>query len=192
MPLTNAQAETVAREQTFIFFRHSYLPQTILTDLGTSSVSALMHELMKLLEVKLDRASLKDPKTVVVVERSHSALKPVLKLKANEECDDWYKYFSLVTFIHKISYLSAIGSSPTVLYHSRQPFEPLDLRFNKTMIEQFSNIECVRALQDAMNKKFSETKLILREMYNRYRAYCDCLAEMKPLLLFSYCVLSNP
>ena len=40
-----------------------------------------------------------------------------------------------------------------------------------------------------MNKKFSETKLKLTEMYNKYRAYYDCKAEAKPLALFSYCLL---
>ena len=54
------------------------------------------------------------------------------------------------------------------------------------------NSEYVIALQDAMNKKFSETKFKLTEMYNKYRAYYDCKAEAKPLALFSYCLLLNP
>ena len=58
------------------------------------------------------------------------------------------------------------------------------------MIEQFSpNSEYVIALQEAMIKKFSETKFKLTEMYNKYY---DCKAEAKPLALFSYCLLLNP
>ena len=38
VPLTNVRADTIAREITSIFFRHSYLPKTILSDLGTSFV----------------------------------------------------------------------------------------------------------------------------------------------------------
>ena len=69
----------------------------------------------------------------------------------------------------------------------------MGLRFNNSLIERFSlNSEYVIALQDAMNKKFSETKLKLNEMYNKYRAYYDCKAEAKPLALFSYCLLLNP
>ena len=61
------------------------------------------------------------------------------------------------------------------------------------MIDRFSpNSEYVIALQDAMNKKFSETEFKLTEMYNKYRAYYDCKAEAKPLALFSYCLLLNP
>ena len=43
-----------------------------------------------------------------------------------------------------------------------------------------------------MNKKFSETKFKLTEMYNTYRAYFEWTAEPKPLTLFSYCLLLNP
>ena len=174
VPLTNVRADTIARELTSIFFRHSYLPKTILSDLGTSFVSELLHELTKLLEVQLEHASLKHPQTVGVVERSHSALKRILKLNTIEQWNDWFKYVQLATFIHNTSYHSAIGCSPTVLFHGREPIKPLDLRFNNTLIERFSpNSEYVIALQDAMNKKFSETKFKLTEMYNKYRAYYD-------------------
>ena len=74
VPLTNGRSESVARELASIFFRHCYLPKTILSELGITFVSDLMHELNKLLEIKLEHASLKHPRTVGVVERSHSAL----------------------------------------------------------------------------------------------------------------------
>ena len=78
-------------------------------------------------------------------------------------------------------------------FHGREPIKPVDLRFNNILIARFSpNSEYVIALQDAMNKKFSETKFRLTEMYNKYRAYYDCKAVAKPLALFSYCLLLNP
>ena len=193
VPLTNVRADTIARELTSNFFRHSYLPKTILSDLATSFVSELLHELTKLLEIQLEHARLKHPQTVGVVECSHSALKRILKLNTNEQWNDWFEYVELATFIPNTSYHSAIGCSPTVLFHGREPIKPLDLRFNNTLIERFSpNSQFVIALQDAMNKKFSETKFKLTEMYNKYRAYYDCNAEAKPLALFSYFLLLNP
>ena len=124
VPLTNVRADTNACELTSIFFRHSYLPETILSDLGTSFVSELLHELTKLLEIQLEHASVKHPQTVGVVERSHSALKRNLKLNTNEQWNDWFKYVQLATFIHNTSYRSAIGCSPTVLFHGREPIKP--------------------------------------------------------------------
>ena len=193
IPLTNVRAETIARELVGIFFRHSYIPEIILSGLRTTFVSELFHELTKLLEVQLKHASLKHPQTVGVVERSHSALKRILKLETNEQWNDWYKYVPLALFIHNTSYHSTIGCSPTALFHRREPIKPLDLRFSNRMIERFSpNSEYVFALQDAMNKKFSETKEELTTMYNKYRTYYDNKAEAKPLALFSYCLLLNP
>ena len=75
VPLTNGSADTVVRELVKIFFQHSYLPSTLVSDLGTNFTSKLMAELTKLLEVKLDLATLKQPETIGVVEGSHAALK---------------------------------------------------------------------------------------------------------------------
>ena len=52
VPLTNGYADTVARELVKVFFQHSYIPQTILRDLGTNFTLA------SLLEIKLKHASL--------------------------------------------------------------------------------------------------------------------------------------
>ena len=168
LPLTNVRADTIARELVGLFFRHSYIPDTILSDLGTTFVSELFHELTRLLEVQLKHASLKHPQTVGVVERSHSALKQILKLQTDEQWNDWYKYVPLACFIHNTSFHSTIGCSPTAFFHGREPIKPLDIRFSNRMIERFSpNSEYVFALQDAMHKKFSETKEKLTTMYNK-------------------------
>ena len=79
----------------------------------------------------------------------------------------------LNTYNKQLSYTTRpiILRLAVVLFHGRGPFRPFNLLFNNTTTERFSpNSEYVIALQDAMNKKFSETKLKLTEMYNRYRA----------------------
>ena len=98
-----------------------------------------MHELTKLLEYQMERASLKHPETVGVVERSHSALKCFLKLNTIEQWKDWFKYVQLATFIHITSYHSAIGCRPKVLSHRREPTKPQDLLSNSTLIERIVN-----------------------------------------------------
>ena len=54
VPLTSAHAGTVAKALVSIFFQHSYIPTKNLSDLGTSFVAELIHELSKLLEIQLD------------------------------------------------------------------------------------------------------------------------------------------
>ena len=173
--------------------RHGYLPKTILSDMGTTFVSDLMHELTKLLEIKLEHASLKHPQPVGVVERSHSALKRILKLNTTEQWNDWTKYVQLAAFIHNTSYHFAIGTSPTALFHGRKPLKPLDFRFSNSLLERAQpTTDYVLALQDAMLQKFSEAKSKLTDKYNRYRAYYDYKAEAQPLKQFSFCLLLNP
>ena len=59
--------------------------QKKLTDLGISFVSVLLHKLLKLLENNLERARLKHPQLVGVVERSHNALKRISKVNTDEQ-----------------------------------------------------------------------------------------------------------
>ena len=102
-PLTNASADTVARELTKMFFVHSYIPKKILADLGKTFTSELMHDLATLLEIHFNHATLKHPQTIGLVERSHGPLKRILKLNTNEQWSDWHKYVPLPTFIHNTS-----------------------------------------------------------------------------------------
>ena len=166
------------------------MPKIILSDLGTSFASELLHDLTKLLEIQLEHARLEHPLTVGVVERSHSALKHILKLNINEQWNDWFEYVQL-SFLHNTFYHSAIGCITTALFHGRELIKPSQLRFNNTLRERFPpESDYVFELQDAMNKKFTETKLKLTEMYNKYLAYNDCIAGAKPSALF-YCLLLN-
>ena len=150
-PLTSASAQKVATELAAIFFSHSYIPHTILSDLGSKFVSDLMHELCTLLEIKLKQATLKHPQTVGVVERSHSALKRILKLNTNEQWSNWHLYVPLAAYIHNTSYYSSIGCTPTSIFHGREPIKPLDIRFNRKNNQQFDpKSDFVTELQDAM------------------------------------------
>ena len=87
-PMTNASADTVARELTKMFFMHSYVPKRILSDLGSVFTSKLIHELTGLLNIKIGHATLKHPQTIGLVERSHGALKRILKLNTDAQWTD--------------------------------------------------------------------------------------------------------
>ena len=67
--------------------------------------------------------------------------------------EDWYKYVQLAAFIHNTSYLFAIGTSPTVLFHGQEPLKPLDLRFHNSLEGAQPATVFVLALQDTMLQK---------------------------------------
>ena len=192
VPLTSAHAGTVAKALVSIVFQHSYIPTKILSDLGTSFVAELIHELSKLLEIQLEHASLKHPQTIRVVERSQAALKRILKLNTDEDWTTWYRYVDLATFIHNTSYHSSIGCTPSSLFHGREPFKPIDLRFRSHALAQKElTSDYLVDLQDSLLEQFSHTKLRLLDAYHKYRTYYDKKAAAKPLMQHHYCLLLN-
>ena len=82
--LTSLSAAALTKALVSIFFQHTYIPETILTDLGTSFVADLMHELSRSLEIELKHVSLKHPQTVRVVEKAHDSFKRIKKIHTNE------------------------------------------------------------------------------------------------------------
>ena len=62
------------------FFQHNYFLTELLSELGTSFIVELQHELTDLLEFQLQHVSWKHPQTVGVVKRIHSALKAFFNL----------------------------------------------------------------------------------------------------------------
>ena len=194
-PLTNASADSIARELTKMFFVHSYVPKRILSDLGSAFTSKLIHELTNLLDIKIGHATLKHPQTIGLVERSHGAIKRILKLNTDEQWANWHKYVPLATFIHNTSYYSSIGCCPSTICHERELIKPLDLRFSTRALEiATAEGDFVTTLQDATLEKLKETKDNTVASYHRYRRYYDvkALAQPLPLPLHSFCLLLNP
>ena len=161
--------------------------------MGTSFVAKLLYELTNLLEIKLQHASLKHPQTKGVVERSHSALKWILKLKTDEKWTTWYKYVDLATFIHNSSYQSSVVCTPSSLFHGRERTKPIDLRFRShTLAQKELTSDYLVDLQDSLLEKFSHTKSRLLDAYHKYRTYYDKKAAAKPLVQKQFRLLLNP
>ena len=70
--LASAHARSVAKKLVSIFF-NSYIPTTLLSDLGTSFVAKSRYELTDLPEIQLQRPSFRHLQTIGVFERSHLA-----------------------------------------------------------------------------------------------------------------------
>ena len=152
-----------------------------------------MHELAKLLEIKIGHATLKHAESVRVVERAHGALKRILKLNTNEQWSNWHKYVPFATYIHNTSYYTSIGCSPTAIFHGREPVKPLDVRFNNKAIKTLDpKSDFVIELQDAMQQKCEENRFSFIESYHKYRTYYDAKANANPLKLHTYCLILNP
>ena len=119
-PLRNASAPNVAKQLFHIFMRSSYLPKIVLSDMGTAFTARVMTELSRLLEIKLEYATVKHPQTMGSIERCHASLKQYLGIYENRAKRDWHLYVDLAVFVHNTTYHTSIGCTPTFLFHEHQ------------------------------------------------------------------------
>ena len=193
IPMTNQGAETTAKALVSIFMRHSYLPKVILSDLGTAFTSNLLAELAQLLQVRLKHATLKHAQTIGLLERSHAALKRVLKVNENEWSSDWNKYVDIGCFVHNTSYHSAIQCTPSLLFHGREPITPINLRFQtSTKSVPSNNYHYITTLHSKVSELFSSARENVVRSYQKYEAYYDRKCAATPLEVHSYCLLLDP
>ena len=186
--LTSAHAANVAKALLSFFFQHSYIPTTLLSDLGTNCFAKLLHELTDLLKVKLQHASLKHPQTIGVVERSHFALKGILKLNTDKKWSTLYKFVDLATLIHNTSYHSSSICTPSSSLHGREPIQPFYLRFRSRILanKELTSVYWVD-LQDSLLEQLSNTKSRLLDAYHKYRSFSHKKAATKPLANQHFC-----
>ena len=156
-------------------------------------VANLLHELTDLLKIKLQDASLKHSQAIGAVERSHSALKRILKLNTDEKWTTWYKHVDQAAFLHNTPFHSSIGCTPSSIDHGRKNTRPSELRFrNHTLDQKELNSDDLVDLQDLLLAKFLHTKSRLLDAYHKYGTYYDKRAAAKALVQKRYCLLLNP
>ena len=193
IPLTKGESENVAKALVGIFLRHSYIPQKLVSDLGTAFTSSLMEHLARMMEIKLEHATLKHAQTIGLLERSHGPLKHILRINSDEVSSNWHKFVDFAVFVHNTTYHTAIGCTPSDLFHGRPPTTPLDLRFqNVQMRKQQSNFDTLREFQDKVTELYENAKESVISAYHKYRGYYDRKANASPLSLHSYCLILDP
>ena len=189
LPLRSADAESVAKALTSIFFRHAYLPKIILTDLGTVFTANLIRNLTKMLGIQLKHATLKHPQTIGLLERSHASFKRALKVIENQLSSDWYNYVDVATFDHNTTYHKAIGCPPSLLFHGREPHTSVDLRFKTSAETQPNNhFEYISKLHNRMSQLFANARQNLVTSYHQNRKFYDRKCAASPLELYSFCL----
>ena len=151
-----------------------------------------MKELYKLLEVKLSFASVEHAQVIGVIECSHSSMTNYLNLYDQNETRNWHKDVdSAVSFSCNIS--KTVGSSPSLLFHERQPRTPSDLRFQNRELKGMTIVyDFTTQVQDDLNKRFAYVKDSILKAYHQCRHHFDQKTVAHPLKKDSFCLLLNP
>ena len=77
--MSRITATTVVPFRTDILCKHTYLPTTIITDLGTPFNAQVTHDVTANLGIELKHATLKHAQTIGLLERTHATAKTHLK-----------------------------------------------------------------------------------------------------------------
>ena len=87
-----------------ILCKHTYLPTTIITDLGTQFNAQLTHEVTAVLGVELKHATMKHAQTKCFLERTHASVKTQLKAATGDFRHDWHIFLLLAVLNHNTTY----------------------------------------------------------------------------------------
>ena len=106
-PTTRITAPTVARVIMDILCKHTSLPTTIITDLGTQFNSQITREVAAVLRVELKHASSKHAQIIGTLERTHATVKTHLKAATGEFRNNWHKFLPLALLHYSTTIMPA-------------------------------------------------------------------------------------
>ena len=120
-PVTRITATALSRVIMDILCKHTYLPTTIITDLGTQFNAQTIHEVAAVLGIELKQATMKHAQTIGLLERTHASVKTHLKAATGEFRNNWQKYLPLAVLNHNTTYHASLGCEPSRVFFGRIP-----------------------------------------------------------------------
>ena len=101
----------------------------IITDKRTQFMSEKIADTTRVLGIQLRHATTKHAQTIGTLERCHASLKESLKISTGERRRMWHQFIPTATLNYNTTYNSALGCEPIRVFHSRVPYNVLDLKF---------------------------------------------------------------
>ena len=191
-PLIRVDADTVARALLHILTTHSYIPSKIISDKGTVFVSQTFKDRLTELKIKIEHATVKHPQTIGALERCHSSLKRFLHSQTGKNFSNWHRRLSFATYAYNTTYHTAIGTTPTQVFHGREPIRPLNVRFSGILRPAHMKTLDPQKNLDNHNELYNQTKRQSLIHFQQYRGYFDRKAKASPLQKGNFCFLLNP
>ena len=192
-PVTRITATSVARVIMDILCKHTYLPTTIITDLGTQFNAQVTHEVTAVLGVELKHATMKHAQTIGLLERTHASVKTQLKAATGEFRHNWHKFLPLAVLNHNTTYHASLGCEPSRVFHGRIPHNILDYKLGYNPNPKYQpQTDVAEEIQRRMRILLDQTKKNIMQSYLKYKAYYDRKAKASPLETTDYCYILNP
>ena len=192
-PVTHITATAVSKVIMDILCKHTYLPTTIITDLGTQFNAQITHEIAAVLGIELKHATMKHAQTIGLLERTHASVKTHLKAATGEFRNNWHKYLPLAVLNHNTTYHASLGCEPSRVFHGRIPHNILDYKLGYNPNPRYQpQTDIADETQKRMRILLDQTKKNIMHSYLKYKAYYDRKAKAAPLETTDYCYILNP
>ena len=192
-PTSNQDATTVAKVLINIMTKHAYLPMTLISDKGTAFTSHVIKEVAGVLGIFLKHASTKHAQTIGLLERSHASIKQSLKVETGERRFLWHKYISIAVLNYNTSYHSSNGCEPSRVFHSRIPYNVLDLKMGiRPQKFPSPNSEIAQDVLEQTEAIFQDVRRKAMQAYIKYKAYYDKEANASKLKQSDYVYILQP
>ena len=192
-PVTRITATSVARLIMDILCKHTYLPTTLITDLGTQFNAQVTHEVTAVLGVEIKHATMKHAQTIGLLERTHASVKTQLKAATGEFRHNWHKFLPLAVLNHNTTYHASLGCEPSRVFHGRIPHNILDYKLGYNPNPKYQpQTDVAEEIQRRMRILLDQTKKNIMQSYLKYKAYYDRKAKASPLETTDYCYILNP
>ena len=192
-PVTRITATAVSRVVMDILCKHTYLPTTIITDLGTQFNAQVTHEIAAVLGIELKHVTMKHAQTIGLLERTHASVKTHLKAATGEFRTNWHKYLPLAVLNHNTTYHASLGCEPSRVFHGRIPHNILDYKLGYNPKPRYQpQSDVAEEIQKRMKILLDQTKKNIMQSYLKYKAYYDRKAKAAPLETTDYCYILNP
>ena len=192
-PVTRITATAVSKVIMDILCKHTYLPTTIITDLGTQFNAQITHEIAAVLGIELKHATMKHAQTIGLLEKTHASVKTHLKAATGEFRNNWHKYLPLAVLNHNTTYHASLGCKHSRVFHGRIPHNILDYKLGYNPNPRYpQQTDIAEEIQKRMKILLDQTKKNIMQSYLKYKAYYDRKAKAAPLETTDYCYILNP
>ena len=192
-PVTRITAPAVAKVIMDILCKYTYLPTTIITDMGTQFNSHVTKEVAAVLNIELKHATTKHAQTIGLLERTHASVKTHLRAATGEFRNNWHKFLPLAVLNHNTTYHATLGCEPTRVFHGRIPHNILDFKLGYNPNPRYQpQTEVAEEVRRRIAPLHDQTKKNIMQSYLKYKAYYDRKAKTAPLTTEDYCFILNP
>ena len=163
---TTVTASGAARIYLHHIWKLHGLPEGVISDRGPQFVAEFMHELYRLLGIRMASSTAYHPQTDGQTERVNQELEQYVRIFTSERQDDWDELLPLGEFQYNNHVHSATQTVPFMVDHGRLPrmgFEP----------HKESKVEAVNEFVDRMKSALEETRSALKKAKDDMAQYYD-------------------